>query len=160
MPRRNRLSGQFSPRLIEMLNSPAYRALSRAAHQVISRVEIELGQHGGNDNGRLPVTTQDFIAYGMNRASVAPAIREAEALGFIKVTVRGRSGNAEHRSPNLFFLTFSHAVDSARNPPTHAWRHIRTLEEAQELGRAARAAKDPRAVKQGKLNWRRRNRLA
>jgi hypothetical protein len=65
--RRNRISGQFAARLIEMLESPAYRALSRSAHMVISRVEIELGHHGGNDNGRLPITTNDFVEYGMHR---------------------------------------------------------------------------------------------
>src|SRR5215470_15335736 len=69
--RRNSISGQFAARTIEMLESPAYRVLSRSAHMVISRVEIELAHHGGNDNGRLPITTEDFIAYGMDRSSVA-----------------------------------------------------------------------------------------
>ena len=40
--RRNRISGQFAARLIEMLKSPAYRALSASGHKVISRIEIEL----------------------------------------------------------------------------------------------------------------------
>src|SRR4029077_486059 len=83
-PRRNRINEQFSARLIEMLEAPAYRALSRSAHLVIARIEVELGHHGGNDNGRLPVTTENFVAYGIHRASVAPAIREAVALGFIR----------------------------------------------------------------------------
>jgi hypothetical protein len=55
--RRNKISGQFAARLIEMLESPAYRTLSRSALLVISRIEIELAYHGGNDNGQLPVTT-------------------------------------------------------------------------------------------------------
>src|SRR5262249_33077131 len=59
--RRNRINGQWSPRLIEMLEAPAYRALSLSAHRVISRIEIELSSHGGNDNGRLPVTKLDFM---------------------------------------------------------------------------------------------------
>jgi hypothetical protein len=59
--RRNKINGQFSVRLVEMQESPAYRALSRAAHLVISRIEIELAHHGGNDNGRLPVTHEQFI---------------------------------------------------------------------------------------------------
>jgi hypothetical protein len=45
--RRNKISGQFSAHLIEMLESPAYRALSRSALMVISRIEIELAHHGG-----------------------------------------------------------------------------------------------------------------
>jgi hypothetical protein len=151
--RRNRISGQWSARLIEMLESPAYRALSRSAHQVISRIEIEIGRHGGNDNGRLPVTTEDFIEYGMNRASVAPAIREAEALGFIRVTERGRGGNAEYRKPNLFHLTFAHGRDSRAEPPTHDWRRIKTMEDAERIAKAARASKNARAVVSGRLNW-------
>ena len=125
--KRNSISGQWSARLIEMLESPAYRVLSQTGHMVISRIEIELGHHGGNDNGKLPVTVDQFVEYGMHRTSVAPAIREAEALGFIHVTERGRGGNAEYRSPNLFFLTFAHGRDSRAQPPTHDWRRIKTL---------------------------------
>jgi hypothetical protein len=153
--RRNRINGQFSPRLTEMLESPAYRALSCTGHMVISRIEIELSHHGGNDNGRLPVTTDDFMQYGMHRTSVAPAIREAEALGFIRVTVHGRGGNAEHRTSNLFMLTFGHGRDN-RVTPTHEWRRIKTLEEAKLIARAARADKNPRAVAHGKMCWQKR----
>jgi hypothetical protein len=156
MKRRNSISGQFAARLIEMLESPAYRVLSRAAHQIISRVEIELANHGGNDNGKLPVTAEQFIEYGVHHDSVAPAIREAEALGFIKVTERGRGGNAEHHSPNLFLLTFAYGRDSRSQPPTQNWRQIKTLEEAEQVARAARAAKDERAVARGKRSWRQR----
>ena len=156
--RRNRINEQFSARLIEMLEAPAYRALSRSAHLVIARIEVELGHHGGNDNGRLPVTTDNFVAYGIHRASVAPAIREAEALGFIRITERGRGGNAEHRSPNYFFLTFAHNRNSRAQPPTHKWREIKTEEEAAEIALAARADKNLRAVALGKRSWRKRQR--
>jgi hypothetical protein len=104
--RRNAINGQFAARPIEMLESPAYRALSLSAHMVIARIEIELAHHGGNDNGQLPVTIDQFVEYGMHRSSVAPAIREADALGFIRVE-RGRGGNADYRRPNRFYLTFS-----------------------------------------------------
>jgi hypothetical protein len=144
--RRNRINGQWSPRLIEMLESPAYRALSLSAHRVISRIEIELARHGGNDNGRLPVTFEDFIAYGIHHNAVAPAIREAEALGFICITERGRGGNSEYREANKFFLTFAHSRESRQSPPTHEWRRIKSLHEAMEIARAARDSKNPRAV--------------
>jgi hypothetical protein len=156
MKRRNRISGQFAARLIEMLESPAYRVLSGSAHKVISRIEIELGHHGGNDNGRLPVTTNDFVEYGMHRTSVAPAIREAEALGFIRVTERGRGGNAEYGTPNLFFVTYAQTRDSGKRPPTHDWRRFKTLHEAEEAAQSARNNKDPRAIEHGKRSWRKR----
>jgi hypothetical protein len=158
--KRNRINEQFSARRIVMLESPAYRALSLSAHKVIARIEIELAHHGGNDNGRLPVTTEDFIQYGMNRSSVAPAIREAEALGFIRVTARGRAGNAEHRSPNLFFLTFAYSRDTRASPPPDDWRQIETLKLAKELATRARSLKDARAVEHGRRNWDKRRRKA
>lgn len=144
----NRISGQWSPRLIEMLESPAYRALSLSAHRVISRIEIELAHHGGNDNGRLAVTKLDFVAYGVNHDGVAPAIREAAALGFI--TVRpGRGGNSEHHMPNLFRLTFAHDRNSRSAPPTHEWRKIKSCEQALEIAQSARSAKSAAAVSMG-----------
>jgi hypothetical protein len=155
MRRRNSISGQFAARLIEMLESPAYRVLSRSAHLVISRVEVELAHHGGNDNDILPVTLQDFIAYGVERSSVAPAIREAAALGFIRVQ-RGRGGNAEHRTPSLYGLTFGGHRERHRSPLTDDWRKIQTIEEAEQIARAARQAKDQRAVQHGKRNWQKR----
>ena len=113
--RGNKIGGQFSPRHIEMLESPAYRALSLSAHRVISGSRSNIGHHGGNDNGKLPVTKQDFIDYGIHNDAVAPAIREAEALGFIRVTERGRGGNAEHRQPNKFRLTYAYDRNSPAN---------------------------------------------
>jgi hypothetical protein len=146
--RRNLINEQFSPRPIAMLESQAYRALSLSAHRIISRIEIELGAHGGNDNGRLPVTKQDFVAYGVAHDQIAPAIREAAALGFIQVQP-GRGGNAEHRKPNLFFLTFARGRNNRVVDPPHDWRKIKTIEEAVMIARAARANKDLNAVQFG-----------
>ena len=50
---------------IEMIRSPAYRVLSASGHRVIARIRIELGDHGGQDNGRLPVTHRNFHDYGI-----------------------------------------------------------------------------------------------
>jgi hypothetical protein len=152
--RHNRISQQFAVRLIEMLESPAWCALSLSARRLIERIEIELASHGGNDNGRLPVPYNDFVTYGIDRHAIAPAMREAEALGFIRITQRGRGGNAEHRQPNQFLLTFANARDGRANPPTHDWRKIKTCEEATAIARAARAAKDERAVNFGRHRFR------
>jgi hypothetical protein len=58
--RKNAIFGQFAARLIEMMESPAYRVLSLSAHRVLSRIEVEYAHHGGQDNGKLPVTFDDF----------------------------------------------------------------------------------------------------
>jgi hypothetical protein len=150
MKRRNSINDQWSARRREMLESPAYRVLSQSAHRAISRLELELCYHGGNDNGKLPVTFDDFVEYGIDRASVAPALREGEALGFFRITERGRGGNREYRTPNKFYLTFARGRESRANPPTDEWRKIKTMEEAKAIARTARAAKDQRAVTHGK----------
>src|SRR5579863_6784859 len=101
--RHNKISGQFCARLVEMLESPAYCALSHSAHRVLSRIEVEHAHHGGNDNGKLPVTYAQFIKYGwMDRKAVSRAISELEALGFIEVTESGCGGNASYRARDQF----------------------------------------------------------
>jgi hypothetical protein len=142
---RTKIKGQFSARLIEMLESPPFQALSLSARRVLDRLEIELGHHGGQDNGKLPVTFDDFVRYGINRQQIAPAIRECAVLGFLEVTARGRAGNAEFRTPNKFRLTYVYAAGTS---PTHDWRRIETIEGAQCLGSAARKAKGEQAKKQ------------
>lgn len=133
--RRNKIAGQFVPRLIEMIESPAYRVLSLSAHRVLDRIEIEHGHHAGRDNGKLPVTYNDFVDYGMDRHSIAPALREVEVLGFVEVTEHGRAGNAEHRSPNKFRLTYRPTDDRVE---TDEWRRIKTIEEAKAIAQASR----------------------
>jgi hypothetical protein len=106
--RRNRIKGQFAWRLTEMLESPAYCVLSHAAHRILARLEIELGHHGGNDNGKLPLTYTEFEQYGIRRHAIAPALRELQALGFIEITEQGRAGNREFRRPNKYRITYRH----------------------------------------------------
>jgi len=133
--RRNTIGEQFAPRTIRMLESPSYRVLSLSGHRILARVEIEMAHHGGCDNGKLPVTFEDFVQYGMDRHAVAPAIRECCALGFLEVTELGRAGNAEFRQPSKYRLTYRH-VDRAN--PTNEWQRIHTVEEAEQIAWAAR----------------------
>ena len=105
MAKRNSISGAWTARPVEMLESEAYRVLSLSAHRALSRIEVELAHHGGQDNGKLPVTFADFESYGIRRQSIGPALDELEALGFIKVTERGKSAKAaEYRRHNKFLL--------------------------------------------------------
>jgi hypothetical protein len=91
--RRNRINGQFSPRLAEMLESP--RVLSAPAHRVLARVEI--AHQGGFDYGKPPVTFSDFVQYSTERHAIVPAIRECVALGFL--TEHSRADNRNFRQP-------------------------------------------------------------
>ncbi len=146
--RRNAIAGQFAARPIAMLESPAYRALSRGAHQVLARIEIEHAHHGGADNGQLPCTYDDFERYGLHRRSIAPAVRELEALGFIRLTQRGCAGNAQFRQPSFYRLTFRHTKDDTGDG-SHEWRRIETIEQAETLASAARNDADPEKVARG-----------
>jgi hypothetical protein len=137
--RKTSIGGIFAPRLIEMLNSPPYRALSLSGHRVLSRLEIELGNHGGTENGKLPVTFDDFCRYHIHRHAVSPAIREVVALGFVEITQAGRAGNAEYRTPNIFRLTYRH---TDHDGPTDEWRRISTYEDALLKADAARKSVD------------------
>jgi len=151
--RRNSIAGQFAPHTIEMIKSPAWSVLSLSARRVLDRIEIERADHGGNDNGRLPVTYDDFERYGIHRHAIRAAIQETVALGFAEITERGRAGNAEFRSPHKFRLTY---FPVGRAPPTHEWQRIKTVEEAQALARAAR-----REVPQKtKVQWRKKPNLS
>jgi hypothetical protein len=137
--RRNAIAGQWRWHTIEMMQSPAFRVLSLAARRVLDRIEIELAQHGGKDNGNLPCTYDDFEKFGIHRHCIAPAIRELVALGFIEITRVGRAGNAEFRIPHLFLITHKPTDDGL--PARDDWKRIKTVEEAQEISRQARAAK-------------------
>ncbi len=134
---------EFAPRLIEMLESPAYRVLSLSARRALDRIEIEMAHHGGTDNGKLPVTFDDFQGYGIHRQAIAPAIRELVALGFVEITRQGCAGNAEHRSPNLYRLT-ARPAQGYSGGGAHEWSKVASIEAAGALAQAARAAKPTR----------------
>ena len=144
-PKRGKVKivGQFAPRLVEMLRSPAFRALSLSEHRILARLEIELADHGGKENGKLPATYDDFERFGIHRHAIAPALRALEALGFIRITERGRAGNGEWRKPHKFRLTFRH---TDQDGSTDDWRKIETREEADRIAIEARKNKTPVAV--------------
>jgi hypothetical protein len=136
--RRPKIQGQFAARTIEMMESPAFRVLSLSARRVLDRLEIELAHHGGQDNGKLPVTYEHFHEYGIHRHAIGPGIRECIALGFVEITEPGRGGNAEFRAPNLFRLTYK---PTRVEGSTDDWRRIETSNDAKTLARAARSAR-------------------
>jgi hypothetical protein len=132
-----KIGAQFVPHTLQMIESPAWQALSLSAHRVLDRIEIEHMHHGAQENGRLPVTFNNFLDYGIHLHSIAPAVRECKALGFLEVTQHGSGGNASFRMPNKFRLTYLPLL--AKEPATHEWQRIQTIEQAEALARTARA---------------------
>jgi hypothetical protein len=135
MTKRPRIDGPYITHTTAMLKSPAWRVMSLSGHKVLDRIEIEHAKHGGNDNGKLPATFNQFVEYGIHRHSIAPALREVSALGFIEVTERGRAGGGDERRPNVFRLTY---LPEGATKPTNEWRFIQTIIDAQRIAKAAR----------------------
>ena len=113
--------------------------MSLSARRVLDRIQIEHACHGGQENGKLPVTFRDFHEYGIHWSSIAPAIREVAALGFIRITQEGIASNKEFRIPNMFALTHL-PTEKGQVPATDDWRRIETIEEAEQIASAARKA--------------------
>jgi hypothetical protein len=140
--RRTTIGGQFAPRRIDMLRSPAYCVLSLSARRILDRLEIELADHGGVDNGRLPVTYDDFVRYGLHRDAIYPALQEVVALGFVEITEQGVAGTSEYRKPSRFRITYR-AADGVRGDGTHEWMKI-TEEQAPLIAATARSLSPPK----------------
>ena len=83
----------------------------------------------------MPVTFADFEDYAIHRHAIGPGIREVCGLGFVEITRPGQAGGGEFRSPNLFRLTYLPAYGKA---PTHEWRKIETVEEAERMASKVR----------------------
>ena len=144
-----KINGQFAPRTIEMLRSPAMGVTSLAGRRILDRLEIEMGDHGGTDNGQLPCTYDDFERFGIHRHQIAAAIAELVALGFIEITRPGRAGNAEYRLAALYRLTYRHTAECG---PTEDWKRHKTDVEAKVVAAKARAA----AIEAGRVLYRKR----
>jgi hypothetical protein len=102
--RRSSIKGQWAWRTIAMLESPAYAVLSLSGRRILDRVEIELAHHGGNDNGRLPVTYEQFTEYGIERHSIAPGSSAnflACSLATAAATVSEAWHGSEGQGPGL-----------------------------------------------------------
>jgi hypothetical protein len=142
--RARKIEGQFIARRLAMIESPAYQAASLSARRCLDRMEIEHLHHAGKENGKLPVTYEHFVEFGVSRRLIAKSIRELVALGFLEITRHGVAGNAEHRESNLFRLTYLHAE---RAKPTDEWRRIKTTEEAERIAKTARKSPGEKARK-------------
>jgi hypothetical protein len=102
-----------------------------------------------------PVTYRNFEDAGVRRHSVASALRELVALGFIEVTRKGYGGAAEVRAPSLYRLTYLPAWNAAPKDGTgsHDYEKIETDEEAERMAVAARCATDRRNVARAKIHF-------
>jgi hypothetical protein len=134
-----------------MLESPAFRVLSYAAMRVMHRIELEHMNHGGAENGRLQVTYDQFVEYGIDRKVVAPAIRELATLGFLEVMERGYAAGDGKGKANRFRLTYVNS--KTREQPSHEWRRVDTKASAASSVAATKGDTNQRAIELGKRSW-------
>ena len=127
----------------KMLESPAWRAMRLAARKIVDRLIIEHLAHAGTENGNLITTYSDFQYFGLRRrSSIAPAIIEAETIGFIDVIERGGSAYAEFRNPSRYALAWLDRRDGT--PPTNRWKAFATVADARKAVRKALATPKPK----------------
>jgi hypothetical protein len=79
-------------------------------------------RNSGRTNGGLVCTYADFVNHGIWRSSVADAIRQANKLGFLEITQRGRRIAGVNR-PSHYRLTYLPTDNAA---PTDEWRFSKT----------------------------------
>lgn len=118
------------PMRCSLLESWAWRLTSFAARRCLDRIMLEHLANGGQRNGDLVVTFNDFEAYGVRRNSIATALRELEALGLIEFIQYG-SPSADLRQPHIFRLTFIETKTPIEKPATDEWKHLTTKAAAQ-----------------------------
>jgi hypothetical protein len=125
----------------EMLESPAMRVMSLTAHRLVQRIMIEHMAHSGRENGNLICTYNDFETYGVRRNSIAVAITEADALGWIKVVKRGHFAVSEFREPSLYRIEW--LPDKDARPASNRWKNLKSLDDAREVVRRSRPSRRP-----------------
>jgi hypothetical protein len=125
----------------EMYESVAFQELvrHRVARIVVDRVAYEHLRHSGRENGRLKITFNNFIAWGMSRSSVGDAVAIAQALGFIRLVKRGRASFGDLRYPSEYAVTWQ-TIGS--DIPTNPWRRIWSKEVAKAKIAAAMRERD------------------
>lgn len=104
----------------EMLESEAWRSLSRASRLVIDRVILEHMAHAGTMNGSLAVTYSDFTKFGIRRQSLKGAITDAVTKGLLIITVKGRPSTGDDRWPTRYALGWLPMYDGTA--PSNRWK--------------------------------------
>ncbi|WP_157182140.1 hypothetical protein [Methylobacterium sp. WSM2598] len=130
----------------EMMESPAWAAMSGAALKALMRIAHEHVGHKGLKNGMLPVTHRNFTGVGLHKDSVRPALIELEVLGFVRRTSNGHRSWGEYKgAPATFRLTY--LGDHEGSAPTNEWRRHKTLGDAREAVARAKEADEKKRAK-------------
>lgn len=129
--RRNQIGEQFIAHRVTMRESIAWNALPDNARRILDRLEREHMHHGSAENGSLQCLFDDFEKVGIRRQSIALAIRQCVALGFLEITKQGVPAVSTYRTGTLYRLTYVHGC--GKSPaPTDEWAQVKTHAEAEK----------------------------
>lgn len=110
---------QFVALRKDMLEHDAFQALDDNARRVLDRLILEFLRTGGQENGKLVVTWDQFQAHGCTRRLIRRSLRQLIAGGFVRTTVQGGMDLGE-RVPSQYRLTF--LPINKKSPPTDEWK--------------------------------------
>lgn len=131
----------------DFLEAPAYRTLSVNARKCLDRLIIEHIGHARLENGRLIVTHEQFIDYGVTGEYVGDALDELAYKGLIKAE-RGKAGNGTAH-PTVFTLTFDGTHDGGK--ASNEWKKF-TMAEARLWSEVVRQQRATLRAKVGRKN--------
>lgn len=132
---------------LELLASPAWKALSINGRRLVEFLMVEHRNQGGRENGNLLAPYDQLVPWGLTRCCIREATKEAEFLGLLHV---GRGGRwAGTNVPSTYRLTFY--ADRDGNPPTNGWKGktaeaIATWHQDEIRRRRGRRSKRPKIV--------------
>jgi hypothetical protein len=100
--------------------SIAFNAANKPIRNLLKALEDINTMGGGKLNGRLTPTTRVLERHGVRRASIAAAIRGAEALGMLRTKRAGFNRRTWQRGITTYRLTYIPAWNAPY--PTDEWR--------------------------------------
>jgi hypothetical protein len=129
----------------DLLNSPAWLAMSDQCRKLVDALMAEHADHGGLENGNLMAPYDMLQARGMRRGNILNAVIEAEALGIVDPT-RGVRSYGSRRAPSRYRLTWLGTPDGLM--ATNEWRSIKSAAEAKiRVSNALDKLKRERAIR-------------
>ena len=89
----------------ELLESDAWRTAPLNTRRIVDRLILEHMHHAGQENGNLICTYDDFVRYGIRRASIKGALKDAIKRGLVYQSQQGKAApGLAGRCPNIFGL--------------------------------------------------------
>jgi hypothetical protein len=138
---------------LKLLLSPAWQRRPRPLCRILERLEIEHLRHAGRENGRLCVSFDQFVEYGVSRRVIRHAIEAGVSLGLLDV-VQPEAMVRNIKAPNEYRLTYVPAGNS--RAPSDEWEDVtesiaiaaaevfrRSTGEKQDAGSLSRATPVP-----------------